>query len=470
MINGGIEMAGTSRRTIYKGNVERRVLMQPGHSLPNMERGQNLASFTPGIRSFTFGTPLLLEAGVLPTGPGYEYRMSDYVCVAHAFEQPKVYGTYFGGTYGRTEPNLTDKEKSSMLRALDDINKNYAIKDMSMADDIRRLGMDPDAYSRIWDSVYSDPEKYHVIRTVLLNAELSASRSLAYGVFSAGAAPFADLEKAFERTAEKINKLEISDKTRNIMLAELEAFRERCIEKTDRTAKVVPLDSYNEVIRGVERKVLGAEYTRFMDLLSEEVAQVKWRKAIPEMEYIHKEELRRYFDILNETSPDGMVDVNEKIYEEIAERIENESKVIHSYHKPYKPLTDAELDNISAEDTPLPFMILYSITASNDAADRHEASITISDGKSCTFEKISMDSDGNISSARANVGINGVIADLDKEADRDASSDRKEVEYKTEVAEKAPEKAVQAEPDITEVVAVAAEGVPFEEEEFFDEI
>lgn len=467
-------MAGTSRRTIYKGNVERRVLMQPGHTLPNMERGQSLASFTPGIRSFTFGTPLLLEAGILPTGPGYEYKMSDYICAAHAFEQPKVYGAYFGGTYGRAVPDLTEKEKSDMFRALDDINKNYAIKDMSMADDIRKLGRDPEAYSRIWDSVYSDPEKYHVVRTVLLNAELSASRSLAYGVFSAGAAPLADLERAFVRTEEKIGGLEVSDRTRKAMLKELEALRARCLEKTDRTARVVPLDGYNGAIQEVERRELGAEYARFMDLLSEEVSLVKWRKAIPEMEYIHKDELRHYFDILNETSPDGMIEVNERIYEELADRIDNEAKVIYSYQKPYKPLTAEELDNVSAEDTPMPFMILYSITASNDAADRHEASITISDGKSCTFEKISMDSDGNISSALANVGINGVIADLDKEADRDVASDRKEAEYKTEVAEKAPEKApvkvIQSEPDITELVAVAAEGVPFEEEEFFDEI
>lgn len=374
-------MAGTSRRTIYKGNVERRVFMRPGETLPNMEKGQNLASFTPGIRSFTFGTPLLIEAGILPTGPGYEYRMSDYICAAHAFEQPKVYNAYFGGTYGRSEPELSDKDKTAIFKALDGINNSYAIKDMSMANDVRQLGIDPEAYSRIWDAVYSDPEKYSAVRTVLLNAELSASRSLAYSVFSSGAAPLTDLEKAFARTAEKIGVLEVSDTTKKAMLKELEAVRERCLEKADGTAKVVPLDSYNEAIKEIDRRRLGAEYGRFIDLLSEEVTQVKWRRAVPEMEYIAKDDLRHYFDILNETSPDGMIEVNERIYQELAERIDSEAKVIHSYQKPYKPLTAEELDRLAPEESPMPFMILYSITASNDAADRHEASITISDGK-----------------------------------------------------------------------------------------
>jgi hypothetical protein len=83
-----------------------------------------------------------------------------------------------------------------------------------------------------------------------------------------------------------------------------------------------------------------------------------------------------------------------------------------------------------------------------------------------------MDSDGTISSARANVGISGVIADLDVAADRDVFYEEKETEHISETEpEKVPAKTPApvfepTAPDITDRFAVAEPG----EIEFSDEI
>lgn len=490
------------------GVITRGVFTKNGLTLPNMADGMRLAAFTPGIRQFAFGTPILLENNALYMGPEYEYKMSDFIRIAHAFEQPKVDESYLGDTYGRTEPEFTNAEKTAMLTALNNINMEYTIKNITMANDIKFLGLDNEAYFRIWDEVYSDPEKYHAIQNILLNAELTASRALSHGVFTKGAVSIVELEKAFDMTQLSINELKVSDKVRNLMSQELNDLRQYCRDHQDNIAKIVSLDDYDKGKSKVSISKLGIEHIRFIEMLDKEIKQINWSTAEPEITFLHKDDLRKYFDELNDTSPDAMIEANEKIYNAIMDKIEQDVKVIHTYEKPFRTYDSKELDDLGDEDTPMPFAITYSITTSNDAADRHECNIIVSDGKTCTFEKISMDSDGSISNAKVDVGFNGIVADLNKEAVRDTVSDEREeiqtieqteqpvieteqiqeegqleeiqMEEEPQFTATAPifEKAesnekisvVKEKLDITEIIAVAPDEPMFNEDDFFEEI
>jgi len=344
---------------------------------------------------------------------------------------------------------------------------------MAMPEDIKNLERDPEAYSRIWDSIYSDPEKYQGIRAVLLNAEFRTLRGMSYSMFSDGAVQISELERAFDSTREKIKKLEISEKTRSAMLKILDGLAKTCREQADPISHMIFTRQYNKIIEALaDRRELGAEKGVFTDLLGTEINKILWRKAIPETTYLHRDELREHFNHMNEGMPDELVQINETVYRTLNDYIEREARVIHSDETPYKKHTDDELDSLEGDDSPMPMQIIYAMTVSNDAADRHEANIIISDGESCSFERISMDSDGTISSARANVGISGVIADLDVAADRDVFYEEKETEHISETEpEKVPAKTPApvfepTAPDITDRFAVAEPG----EIEFFDEI
>lgn len=460
-------------RDIYKGNPDKGRYLQPNESLPNLKKGLSMVSFAPGIREYTFATPAMIERGCLLTEPGYEHRMSDYICIKHVLEQPRTYKNFIGGVYQKTAPDITQEDRTEMLRVLENINRNYAIKDMAMPEDIKNLERDPEAYLRIWDSIYSDPEKYQGIRAVLLNAEFRTLRGMAYSMFSDGAVHIGELEKAFERTQEKVKELEISEKTRSAMLKVLDGLAKTCREQADPVSHMIFTHQYNKAIGSLaDRRELGAEKGIFTDLLGGEIKQILWRKAIPETTYLHRDELREHFDRMNEGMPDELVQVNEAVYKALNDYVEREARVIHSDQNPYKVHTDDELDSLEGNDSPMPMQIIYAMTVSNDAADRHEANIIISDGESCSFERISMDSDGTISSARANVGISGVIADLDVAADRDVFYEEKETEHISETEpEKVPAKTPApvfepTAPDITDRFAVAEP----EEEELFEEI
>lgn len=456
-----------------KTGPDRRRLLKNGEILPNMRKGLSMVAFAPGIREYKFATPAMLDQGVLLTNPGYEYRMSDYICVNYVLEQPKIYKNYINGIYQKQPPEITQEDRTEMLRVLDGINRNYAIKDLVMPKDIMNLDSDPEAYSRIWDSIYSDPEKYHSVRAVLLNAEFRTLRTLTHSIFSDGAAHIDELTGAFNRTREKILELELSDKTKGIILTMLKKLEEACREHADPISHMVIRDQYNKAIEEiVDRRYLGAEKGSFTDLLGTEINNIQWQKAIPETTYLYKDDLREYFDQMNEGLPEEIAAVNESLYKALNDYIERESRVIHTYENPYKKHQDDELDYLEGQDSPMPMQIVYAMTVSNDAADKHEANIIISDGESCSFEKISMDSDGTISSARANVGINGVIADLDVAADRDVFYEEKEVEHITDTEPKKTSVIVAdpvintTTPDITDRFAVAEP----EEEELFEEI
>lgn len=447
-------MKNTKGRTgIYKGLVERRVLLEEGkgYVLPEKRAGRLAALellgtefdcvYMPGTRQYTFGTALMLEAGVLPTDKEEHLKKSDWICIAQAYEQPEVYRTYFGNTYKKNVPEIPRITLDKLRTELKEINNKYGLQDNVLAQDIEALNSDPKAWDRIWDTVYNDREKYHGIELILLDKELDYQRAQAAKIFTAGSAHVDELDRVFDKTRERIMKLDISDKKKDAMLKELDALRENCCKELDPVTHLINFDTWNKAMLQVHKDDFGAERNKFTDILSEELAKVTWKKAEPDTIYIRKEELREYFNRLNETTPYYMRDSNERIYAELQRQIDkdqNEGQYIHTPEQPYKPITEEELDNLTPERNPMPVMLLHTVTCSNDQADKHEAFVTFTDGVNSYCDKVIGDSDGGLSTSHAEISMSGAIADIDAAADRDVSNERFEEQNAARTAQEEP--------------------------------
>lgn len=443
------------KTSIYQKNPSRCIFLQPGYDLPERERGRmaalelsgNLyeAAFMPGMRQYTFGTALMLEAGVLPVLSNDKYKISDFIAISQAYEQPVLYRSYYGNTYEKHVPFVSDELKADLMKTARELNKKSGLTDNTLLDSIAALNESPEAWDNLWNMTEEDPQKFKGIRDRLMNIEFDENRAMAAKIFTEGAIRYDEVNRMLDKTLSDLDELKVPQATKETMKQEIEKIRKFCEERQDKVNHLITMKDWNDAVANIDRNKLASDRAKFMETLNKESKELKWKQAEPETIYITKEELREHFNKLNDTTPLHMRETNELIYmalEKAIEKDQRDGKYIHTPENPYKPLTEEELDNTSPERNPMPMMILNTITASNDEADKHEAFITYTDGAHTFCERVVADDDGCLSNVKANISINGVVADLEKEAQRDVSNEISNAEQGKEPdVEKQPEHA-----------------------------